>query len=152
MINSRFIGRGFGFPMRVNATGGIAMVTDHQELEESMRLILGTAIGERPMRPEFGCRIHDRLFDSINSSTFATVEEDVQDAIRMWDPRVNVEQVIRDLECFTHRGTIALKRCARPVVGFAEYRATCAGKLQQRPGFHGLQLSDAFNVERRGVI
>jgi|ERR1700716_1942728 uncharacterized protein len=94
MINSRFIGRGFGFPMRVNATGGIAMVTDHQELEESMRLILGTAIGERPMRPEFGCRIHDRLFDSINSSTFATVEEDVQDAIRMWDPRVNVEQVI----------------------------------------------------------
>jgi len=94
MINSRFIGRGFGFPMRVNATGGIAMVTDYQELEESMRLILGTAIGERPMRPEFGCRIHDRLFDSINATTFATVEEDVEDAIRMWDPRVNVQEVL----------------------------------------------------------
>jgi phage baseplate assembly protein W len=94
MINSRFIGRGFGFPMRVNATGGIAMVTDHQELEESMRLILGTAIGERPMRPLFGCRVHDRLFDSINAMTFALVAQDVQDAIAMWDPRVDVEDVI----------------------------------------------------------
>ena len=94
MINSRFIGRGFAFPMRVNATGGMAMVTDHQELEESIRLILGTAIGERPMRPLFGCGVHDRLFDSINTQTFATVADDVQEAIAMWDPRVDVEDVV----------------------------------------------------------
>ena len=94
MINSRFIGRGFAFPMRVNATGGVAMVTDHQELQESIRIILGTALGERPMRPTFGCRVHDRLFDAINSETFAVVSDDVQEAIRMWDPRVDVEAVI----------------------------------------------------------
>ena len=94
MINSKFIGRGFAFPMRVNATGGMAMVADHEELQESMRLILGTAIGERPMRPTFGCRVHDRLFDSINAATFAAVGEDVREAIAMWDPRVDVEDVI----------------------------------------------------------
>jgi phage baseplate assembly protein W len=93
MINSRFIGRGFAFPMRVNATGGVAMVTDHQELVESMRLILGTAIGERPMRPEFGCKIHDRIFDAINSATFAQVEADVREALERWDPRVVVEDI-----------------------------------------------------------
>lgn len=94
MINSKFIGRGFAFPMRVNATGGIALVGDHEELEESMRLILGTAIGERPMRPLFGCRVHDRLFDSINAATFGLVGEDVRDAIAMWEPRVDIEDVI----------------------------------------------------------
>ena len=93
MIEQRFIGRGFAFPMRVNATGGIAMVTEHQELVESMRLILGTAIGERPMRPDFGCRIHDRIFDSINAATFAQVEMDVRDAVDRWDARVIVEEI-----------------------------------------------------------
>lgn len=93
MIPSRFIGRGFAFPMRVNATGGIAMVTEHQELVESMRLILGTALGERPMRPEFGCAIHDRIFDSMNPTTFAIIGDDVREAIYRWDPRVVVEDV-----------------------------------------------------------
>ena len=94
MINSKFIGRGFAFPMRVNATGGIAMVGDHRELEEAIRLILGTAIGERPMHPLFGCRVHDRLFDSINTQTFTAVQEDVQEALEMWDPRIDVKDVI----------------------------------------------------------
>ena len=94
MINSKFIGRGFAFPMRVNATGGIAMVGDHQELEESIRLILGTAVGERPMRPLFGCRVHDRVFDAINIRTFTAVREDVEEALEMWDPRIDVTDVI----------------------------------------------------------
>jgi Bacteriophage baseplate protein W len=93
MINSKLIGRGFAFPMRVNSTGGIAMVSDHEELVESMRLILGTAIGERPMRPLFGCKMHDRLFDSINQEVFGLIAQDVRDAIRIWDPRVDLEGV-----------------------------------------------------------
>ena len=57
-----FIGRGWAFPLRVDATGGIALVSREREIEEAIRLILGTAPGERPMRPEFGCRIHDFVF------------------------------------------------------------------------------------------
>ena len=93
MINSKLIGRGFAFPMRTTATGGLAMVTDHQELVESMRLILGTALGERPMRPTFGCRMHDRVFDSINPEVFGVIAQDVREAIEMWDPRVELQGV-----------------------------------------------------------
>ena len=57
-----FVGAGWAFPVTTDATGGIALVTRDRELQESIRLILGTARGERPMRPEFGCRIHDRVF------------------------------------------------------------------------------------------
>ena len=59
MVNDEFIGAGWAFPLRTDATGGIALVTREREIEESIRLVLGTAYGERPMRPEFGCGIHD---------------------------------------------------------------------------------------------
>ena len=51
---AEFIGKGLGFPMRIDPTGSLALVNDHAEIRESIRLILGTAYGERPMRPELG--------------------------------------------------------------------------------------------------
>jgi len=55
-------GAGWAFPLRTDSAGGIALVTHEREIEESIRLILGTSHGERPMRPEFGCGIHDEIF------------------------------------------------------------------------------------------
>ena len=48
-----------------------------RELEDSMRLILGTAYGERPMRPEFGCAIHDYVFASVNATTAGLIAYEV---------------------------------------------------------------------------
>ena len=70
MVNDEFIGAGWAFPLRTDATGGIALVTREREIEESIRLILGTAYGERPMRPEFGCGIHDEVFSPADAATF----------------------------------------------------------------------------------
>ena len=62
-----FIGAGWAFPLGTDATGGVALVTREREIEQAIRLILGTARGERPMRPEFGCRIHDHVFGPANA-------------------------------------------------------------------------------------
>ncbi len=61
-MTDEFIGAGWAFPLRTDSSGGIALVSKGREIEEAIRLILGTAPGERPMRPEFGCRIHDEVF------------------------------------------------------------------------------------------
>jgi phage baseplate assembly protein W len=50
-VTDEFIGRGWAFPLRTDATGGIALVSRQREIEEAIRLILGTSPGERPMRP-----------------------------------------------------------------------------------------------------
>ena len=52
-----FVGRGWAFPLAADDTGSIALVAGSTEIEQAIRLILGTAPGERPMRPGFGCRI-----------------------------------------------------------------------------------------------
>ena len=92
-MSDEFIGRGWAFPLRTDATGGIAMVSREREIEEAIRLILGTSPGERPMRPEFGCRIHDFVFASADGSTAGLVADEVRRALGRWEPRIDVVDV-----------------------------------------------------------
>jgi phage baseplate assembly protein W len=55
--------------------------------------VLGTAYGERPMRPEFGCGIHDEVFSPIDPSTFGRIAADVRSSLRRWEPRIDVREV-----------------------------------------------------------
>ena len=93
MVNDEFIGAGWAFPLRTDAAGGIALVTREREIEESIRLILGTAYGERPMRPEFGCGIHDEVFAHADAATFGRISRDVHRSLRRWEPRIEVKGV-----------------------------------------------------------
>ena len=92
-MSDGFIGRGWAFPIRTDATGGIALVGRGQELAESIRLILGTAKGERPMRPDFGCGIHDLIFSPMDATTAGRVAYDVRAALDRWEPRIDVIDV-----------------------------------------------------------
>ncbi|TWF95511.1 GPW/gp25 family protein [Saccharopolyspora dendranthemae] len=93
-MSDRFIGRGWGFPLRVGATGGIGMVEREQEIEEAIRLVLGTAPGERPMRPEFGCGIHDHVFAPGDGATAGRIAYEVRAALLRWEPRIEVSDVV----------------------------------------------------------
>jgi len=89
-----FVGAGWAFPLATDATGGVALVVREREIEEAIRLILATAPGERPMRPEFGCRVHDHVFAPINASTAGAIASDVRYALEMWEPRITVHDVL----------------------------------------------------------
>ena len=92
-MSQAFVGRGWSFPLGADPSGGIALSSGEAELEESMRLILGTAFGERPMRPEFGCAIHDYVFDSLDAGMAGRVAYEVRASLRRWEPRVDVQEV-----------------------------------------------------------
>ena len=92
-MSEEFIGSGWAFPVRTDAVGGIALVSREREIEESMRLILGTAVGERPMRPEFGSRIHEYVFAPSDATTAGLIAYDVERALLRWEPRIDVGNV-----------------------------------------------------------
>ncbi len=94
---TEIIGSGLAFPLQVDRRGGIALARDETDIEQAIELILATAPGERPMRPEFGCGVHDFVFDSIDASTVGSMELAVRDALDHWEPRIEVLAVDFDL-------------------------------------------------------
>jgi len=92
-VSEEFIGSGWGFPVRTDAVGSIALVSREQEIEESIRLVLGTAVGERPMRPEFGCRINEYVFAPADATTAGLIAYDVRRSLARWEPRIEVTDV-----------------------------------------------------------
>ncbi|MGN6378319.1 MAG: GPW/gp25 family protein [Gaiellales bacterium] len=84
------IGSGLGFPLRLDRRGVIELVRDDEDVQEAIALILGTARGERPMRPEFGCGIHDHLFGGIDGYTVGQIEHEIRVALERWEPRIDV--------------------------------------------------------------
>ena len=89
-MSEEFIGAGWGFPVRTDQSGKVALVRGDREVQESIRLILGTAYGERPMRPDFGCAIHDLMFSSADSGIAGQVAYEVRASLVRWEPRVEV--------------------------------------------------------------
>jgi phage baseplate assembly protein W len=92
-MGMEFVGSGIAFPMRTNASGGVALVSREREIEEAIRLILGTSPGERPMRPEFGSRIAEHVFGPANAATAGQLAYEVRVALERWEPRVEVDDV-----------------------------------------------------------
>jgi uncharacterized protein len=95
---TEIIGSGLAFPLQVDRRGGIALARDETDVEQAIELILATAPGERPMRPEFGCGVHDFVFDSIDAKTVGKMELAIRDALDRWEPRVVVETVEFNLD------------------------------------------------------
>src|ERR1700722_7616038 len=85
-----FVGAGWAFPVGVDARGAIALARGADELDQAMRLILMTYPGERPMRPPFGSRLRDFVFDGTTWENAAAIGNEVRAALLRWEPRVDV--------------------------------------------------------------
>lgn len=91
--NKAFLGSGLAFPVQVNHRGEIAMVSNEQDIEQAIRIILGTRPGERVMRPEFGCRVHDLVFEPRDATTASLARNYVTQALDFWEPRIQLIKV-----------------------------------------------------------
>ena len=88
-----FVGSGWAFPLAVGASGAFALADGTGKVEQAMRLILLTYPGERPMRPEFGCRLRDFVFRPATEENAAELSAEVHSALRRWEPRVDLDRV-----------------------------------------------------------
>jgi phage baseplate assembly protein W len=96
-----FLGKGWRFPVSVNLTGGVSSSQYEENIRQSIFVILGTAPGERVMRPDFGCRIHDLLFAPNNTVTAVRAAYYCEEALYKYEPRihkVDVEATPNDVE------------------------------------------------------
>lgn len=85
---------GLAFPMRLNARGGLKMTTtsptDFTHIEESIRQILQTNIGERVMENYFGSQVSSHVFDPSDDSSYSLIRYEIVETLKQLEPRVEV--------------------------------------------------------------
>jgi len=93
MSGSSFLGRGVAFPIQPDGTGGLAYVEGQQHVEQSLKILLMTALGERVMRPGLGCKAPGMVFAPGSVQYLRLLENTVREAVRDWESRVELEDV-----------------------------------------------------------
>lgn len=92
-MTTDFVGAGWQYPLEVDASGAFALAGGTRKLEQSIRLILTTYPGERPMRPEFGSLLRDFVFRPATEDNSAELSSAVRKALTRWEPRIAVDRV-----------------------------------------------------------
>ena len=92
-MSKPFLGVGWSFPVNVVETGEIQLAAYEESVRQSIGVILGTAKGERVMRPDFGCGIHDLVFGVNSPSTAGAVAQAVRQALLLFEPRIDVRDI-----------------------------------------------------------
>jgi uncharacterized protein len=97
-MSADVLGSGIAFPLRIDHRGGLALSRHEQDISEAIWLILSTAPGERPMRPSFGCGIHNHVFESLSAEALGRFEYEIRVALSRWEPRIDVISVAFDID------------------------------------------------------
>jgi phage baseplate assembly protein W len=88
------LGRGWPFPVRrTDDRGPLPLVAGPEKVAQSIRIILDTEPGERIMRPEFGCGLRRYLMQPNAVATRALIQRDVERALALWEPRIDLVTV-----------------------------------------------------------
>lgn len=99
MIDKSFLGKGWGFPVQFDPqTKGVSMVSDEEDIRESLRILFSTRLGERVMQPTYGCALQALVFEVVNERTLSEIREAVERAILFFEPRIRLDRVDVDDE------------------------------------------------------
>src|SRR6185369_10607770 len=94
-----FLGRGWSAPIALDPrTGLVASVAYEEDIRQSILIVLETAPGERVMRPNFGCGIHELVFTAVDSAAIQRIQSVVEEALRRCEARIDVLAVTVDEE------------------------------------------------------
>ena len=91
---AEFLGVGWGFPIDWDESKQRFVIAEYEEsIRQAIRIVLSTALGERVMRPNFGCGIHELVFAPNSAATRGLAESHVSEALLRWEPRIEVLDV-----------------------------------------------------------
>ena len=92
-----FLGTGWGFPPAFsNKAAEVAMLSDVDDIQSSLVILLTTRPGERVMRPDYGCNLDELLFEPLTTTFKTYIKDLVSTAILYYEPRIEVNSIELD--------------------------------------------------------
>lgn len=89
-----FLGTGWSFPPSFDyQSGSVELVSNQEDIKQSLNILLSTSLGERVMQPDYGCNLNDYMFDALNNSLIGIIKHHVENSILHYEPRIVVENI-----------------------------------------------------------
>lgn len=102
-----FLGTGWGFPPTFSKdTGTVSLISDVEDINSSLNILLSTSVGERILQPMYGCNLNELLFEPVTLSMLTRMETLIKDAIIYYEPRIKLIDI--ELETFENEGKILI--------------------------------------------
>jgi uncharacterized protein len=93
-----FLGTGWSFPpVFNNVSGQVKMVSDEEDIEGSLKILLGTITGERFLQPKYGCGMQEHLFEAMSTTLQSFIKDKVKNAILIYEPRITIVSLSLDI-------------------------------------------------------
>ncbi|BAY90658.1 MULTISPECIES: GPW/gp25 family protein [unclassified Tolypothrix] len=97
--DNAFLGTGWGFPPQFNKVSrSVRLVSAEEDINESLKILLTTSLGERVMQPTYGCNLEDLLFEPLSPTVASNIKELVRIAIVYHEPRIRLERLDLNLD------------------------------------------------------
>ena len=89
-----FLGRGWSFPPTFSKEkADIEMVSKEEDIKQSLMIFFSTKLGERIMRSNYGCVVHDYMFEKSDLDVIERLAFELKQSIRRYEPRIIVHNV-----------------------------------------------------------
>jgi phage baseplate assembly protein W len=89
-----FLGTGWAFPPAFNSeSGSVELVSNIEDINQSLNILLSTSLGERVMQPKYGCNLTDFIFDPLSSNMIGYLRDRVESSIMFFEPRIIAENI-----------------------------------------------------------
>ena len=97
--DTQFLGTGWGFPPSFDwRTKETVMVSQADDVLQSLHILLGTVPGERVMQPSYGCGLHRMVFEVISDSSITEIKDIVSKAVLFFEVRISLHNIEVDIE------------------------------------------------------
>ncbi len=104
-----WIGTGWGFPPEfIKRSREVTMVSEDEDIKQSLEILMSTSPGERVMNPAYGCGLRSLTFENIGETTITEIEDLIERAVLFFEPRIDLNNVEVEVED-VYRGLIRIQ-------------------------------------------
>lgn len=89
-----YLGTGWSFPPYFNKSRKtLEVVSDEEDIKQSLEILLTTQLGERVMNPTYGAGMNPMIFEPLTTNVRTFMTEMVRRAIVRYEPRIKLETI-----------------------------------------------------------
>ena len=93
-----FLGQGWAFPPSFDQMHApTEMVSEEEDIRQSLTILMSTRKGERFLQPEYGVGFYDMICHNMDLTARTQLKAAIKEAVLYFEPRITLEDILLDM-------------------------------------------------------